>query len=40
MAYVITTACMTEKATDCVSVCPVDCIKEGEISISSILIIV
>ncbi|MDS9471621.1 4Fe-4S dicluster domain-containing protein [Sporosarcina pasteurii] len=30
MAYVITTACMTEKATDCVMVCPVDCIEEGE----------
>lgn len=29
MAYVITIACMTEKATDCMSVWPVDCTKEG-----------
>lgn len=30
MAYVITSACITEKASDCVLVCPVDCIEEGE----------
>ena len=30
MAYVITNACITEKASDCVMVCPVDCIEEGE----------
>ncbi len=30
MAYVITSACITEKAADCVMVCPVDCIEEGE----------
>jgi len=30
LAYVITGACMDEKASDCVLVCPVDCIEEGE----------
>lgn len=30
MAYVITSACITEQATDCVMVCPVDCIEHGE----------
>jgi Uncharacterized Fe-S center protein len=30
MAYVITSACIDEKAAECVEVCPVDCIKEGE----------
>lgn len=30
MAYVITSACIDEKAAECVDVCPVDCIKEGE----------
>lgn len=30
MAYVITSACLSEKASDCVLVCPVDCIEEGE----------
>ena len=30
MAFVITEACIGEKATDCVDVCPVDCIAEGE----------
>lgn len=30
MAFVITSPCMSEKAADCVEVCPVDCIEEGE----------
>jgi NAD-dependent dihydropyrimidine dehydrogenase PreA subunit len=30
MAFVITSPCIGEKAADCVEVCPVDCIKEGE----------
>lgn len=30
MAYVITSACITEQASDCVMVCPVDCIELGE----------
>ena len=30
MAFVITEACIGEKASDCTEVCPVDCIKEGE----------
>lgn len=30
MAYVITSPCKEEKAADCVEVCPVDCIHEGE----------
>ncbi|MDT2241653.1 ferredoxin family protein [Paenibacillus larvae] len=30
MAFVITSPCIGEKAADCVSVCPVDCIHEGE----------
>lgn len=30
MAYVITSPCMEEKAGECVEVCPVDCIHEGE----------
>jgi len=30
MAFVITSACIDEKAADCVEVCPVDCIEEGE----------
>ncbi|MFS8651709.1 MAG: 4Fe-4S binding protein [Caldibacillus sp.] len=30
MAYVITSPCVGEKAGDCVEVCPVDCIIEGE----------
>ncbi|SFE98651.1 indolepyruvate ferredoxin oxidoreductase subunit alpha [Alteribacillus iranensis] len=30
MAFVITSACQNEKSADCVSVCPVDCIEEGE----------
>lgn len=29
MAYVITEACINEKAADCVDACPVDCIQEG-----------
>jgi len=29
MAFVITEACIDEKAADCVDVCPVDCIVEG-----------
>jgi NAD-dependent dihydropyrimidine dehydrogenase PreA subunit len=28
--FVITSPCVTEKAADCVEVCPVDCIHEGE----------
>lgn len=30
MAYVITSPCKTEKAAECVDVCPVDCIEESE----------
>lgn len=30
MAFVITEACLTQKASDCLDVCPVDCIHEGE----------
>lgn len=30
MAFVITEACADEKAAECVDVCPVDCIHEGE----------
>ncbi|WP_028561277.1 indolepyruvate ferredoxin oxidoreductase subunit alpha [Paenibacillus pinihumi] len=30
MAFVITEACIHEKAADCADVCPVDCIEEGE----------
>lgn len=30
MAFVITSPCKTEKAGECVEVCPVDCIEEGE----------
>lgn len=30
MAFVITSACIGEKHGDCVEVCPVDCIEEGE----------
>jgi ferredoxin len=30
MAYVVTEPCIKCKFTDCVSVCPVDCFKEGE----------
>lgn len=29
MAFVITEACIDEKAADCKDVCPVDCISEG-----------
>ena len=29
MAYVITSACIEEKAGECIKVCPVDCISEG-----------
>ncbi|ALS28229.1 4Fe-4S dicluster domain-containing protein [Paenibacillus cisolokensis] len=29
MAFVITEACIDEKAADCVDVCPVNCIEEG-----------
>ncbi|SFF21178.1 4Fe-4S binding domain-containing protein [Paenibacillus algorifonticola] len=29
MPFVITGACILEKAADCVDVCPVDCIVEG-----------
>ena len=29
MTYVVTEACIKCKYTDCVSVCPVDCFKEG-----------
>ncbi|MGM1045066.1 MAG: indolepyruvate ferredoxin oxidoreductase subunit alpha [Bacillota bacterium] len=28
--YVIGSACIDEKAGECVDVCPVDCIEEGE----------
>jgi ferredoxin len=30
MAYVITSPCIGEKAGECVDVCPVDCIIEGD----------
>ena len=30
MAFVITEPCIEEKAADCVDVCPVDCISEGD----------
>ncbi len=30
MSYVITSPCVGEKAAECVDVCPVDCISEGE----------
>lgn len=30
MAFVVTESCIKCKYTDCVSVCPVDCFKEGE----------
>lgn len=30
MTHVITAPCITEKAGECVDVCPVDCIIEGE----------
>lgn len=29
LAFVITSPCKTEKAGECVEVCPVDCIEEG-----------
>lgn len=29
MAFVIVSPCDTEKAGECVTVCPVDCIEEG-----------
>lgn len=30
MAFVITSPCQTEKAGECMTVCPVDCIAEGK----------
>lgn len=30
MTFVITSPCIGEKAADCVTVCPVDCIVEAE----------
>lgn len=30
MAFVITSPCIPEKAAECVDVCPVDCIVEGD----------
>lgn len=30
MAFVITSVCRDEKAAECVEVCPVDCIREGD----------
>ena len=30
MTYVITSPCLHEKNAECVDVCPVDCIEEGE----------
>lgn len=30
MSFVITSACITERAADCVDVCPVDCITVGD----------
>ncbi|MGE6668997.1 indolepyruvate ferredoxin oxidoreductase subunit alpha [Paenibacillus xylanexedens] len=30
MPFVITEACISEKAADCLDVCPVDCIVQGE----------
>ncbi|WP_077623587.1 indolepyruvate ferredoxin oxidoreductase subunit alpha [Sediminibacillus massiliensis] len=29
MAFVITSPCKDEKAAECLTVCPVDCIEEG-----------
>lgn len=30
LAFVITSPCIGEKSAECVDVCPVDCIEEGE----------
>lgn len=30
MAFVITQPCIGEKSGECVSICPVDCIEEGD----------
>lgn len=30
MAFVITSPCLNEKSQECIEVCPVDCIEEGE----------
>ncbi|UJL45587.1 4Fe-4S binding protein [Virgibacillus sp. NKC19-16] len=30
MAFVITEPCLNEKSGECVSICPVDCIEEGD----------
>ncbi|MFB4213962.1 indolepyruvate ferredoxin oxidoreductase subunit alpha [Shouchella sp. JSM 1781072] len=30
MAYVIMSGCQQEKAAECVDICPVDCIEEGD----------
>lgn len=30
MAYVITSPCRDEKAAECVEVCPVECIEQGD----------
>ncbi|TCP20724.1 4Fe-4S binding protein [Scopulibacillus darangshiensis] len=30
MAFVITSPCKDEKASECIEVCPVNCIEEGE----------
>jgi len=30
MAFVITSNCITERAADCVDVCPADCIEIGD----------
>ncbi|SDJ27974.1 indolepyruvate ferredoxin oxidoreductase subunit alpha [Natribacillus halophilus] len=30
MAYVITSPCLNEKNAECIDVCPVDCIEEGD----------
>jgi ferredoxin len=40
MAYIITSPCIGEKASDCVDVCPVDCIAEVMTSFLSIQIFV
>ncbi|GAK03645.1 4Fe-4S ferredoxin, iron-sulfur binding [Geomicrobium sp. JCM 19037] len=30
MAYIIMDGCQQEKASECVDICPVDCIEEGD----------
>lgn len=39
MAYVITGRCLGERYATCVAVCPVDCIKPGELQGEELMII-